>query len=164
MVYFMPGIFLSDEIRRWNWLPRVALPMCCLLMISIPTLLEGQNPNGTLRGEVQDASGARVAGAEIAVQSKGSSATRETRANERGEFRLEGLLPGSYQVSVTAKGLAPATADVDVAVSVVRDIAVTLKPQNTRETVDVKGSASSITTESIDTASAVRGGVVSSQD
>jgi hypothetical protein len=35
---------------------------------------------------------------------------------------MEGLLPGPYRVIVTATGFAQATADVDVAVSVVRDI------------------------------------------
>src|SRR5271163_2101174 len=124
----------------------------------------GQNPNGALRGEVQDASGARVAGARIAVQSAGSSITREAVANDRGEFRIEGLLPGSYHVAVTAKGFAEATADVNVAVSVVRDIAVTLTLATGHETVNVQGTASSITTQTIDTSSAVRGGVVGSHD
>ena len=94
----------------------------------------------------------------------GSSITRETVANDHGEFRIEGLLPGSYHVAVTAKGFAEATADVNVAVSVVRDIAVTLTLATGHETVNVQGTASSITTQTIDTSSAVRGGVVGSHD
>jgi hypothetical protein len=126
--------------------------------------MRAQNPHGALRGEIQDASAARVPGAGIMVQSNGSSITREATANERGEFRIEGLLPGPYRVTVSAKGFAPATADVDVEVSVVRDVTVTLKPESGRETVNVQGSASSITTEPIDTASAVHQGVVTSRD
>jgi hypothetical protein len=61
-------------------------------------------------------------------------------------------------------GFAQATANVEVAVSVVRDISVTLEPESTHETVNVKGIPSSITSETIDTASAVRGGIVGSQD
>ncbi len=157
--------FLVFEIRGSRSLLRsVILPILLLIFVSVSSLLCAQNPNGTLRGEVQDASAARVAGARVVIQSAGSSITREATANERGEFRIEGLLPGSYRVTVTAKGFAQATADVDVAVSVVRDIAVTLKLQNARETVNVEGNASSITTQSIDTASAVHGGVVGSQD
>ena len=109
-----------------------------LIFVSAPSLLRAQNPNGALRGEVQDASAARVAGARVVVQSTGSSITREATANDRGEFRIEGLLPGSYRVTVTAKGFAGATADVDVAVSLVRDIAVTLKPESGRETLNVR--------------------------
>jgi hypothetical protein len=98
------------------------------------------------------------------VLSNGSSITREAAADARGEFRIDGLLPGSYRVTVTAKGFSPASADVDVAVSLVRDVTVTLKPESGRETVNVKGNPSSITTESIDTASAVHQGVVTSRD
>ncbi len=46
----------------------------------------------------------------------------------------------------------------------VRDITITLKPAAAHETVNVQGSPSSITTETLDTSSAVRGGVVDSQD
>src|ERR1700684_218930 len=135
-----------------------------LLLVAFTSLLRAQNSSGALRGEVQDVSAARVAGARVVVVSTGSAITRATTTDERGEFRLEALLPGSYRVTVTAKGFAQATADVNVAVSVVRDIMVTLKPARGRETVVVLGNASSITTQTTDTSSAVRGGVVGSQD
>ncbi len=155
----------SPKTRRSSSLTRTTILSVVLLMVvSLPLLLSAQNPNGALRGEVQDASAARVVGARIVVQSNGSSIVREALANERGEFRMEGLLPGSYKVTVTAKGFAEATATVEVAVSLVRDITVVLKPENTRETVNVKGNSSSITTESIDTASAVHQGVVGTKD
>jgi len=154
-----------SRLRRRNLRLCAALVLSIfLLVVSVPSLLRAQNASGTLRGEVQDATGARVAGATVVLQSTGSSITRAATANEGGEFRLEGLLPGSYRVTVTAKGFAEAAADVNVAVSVVRDIAVTLKPASGRETVNVQGSSSSITTQTIDTASAVRGGVVGTKD
>jgi hypothetical protein len=144
----------------WAIILLALLPM----FLFIPSPMRAQNPNGSLRGEVEDASAARVAGARVVVQSSGSSLSRETRADERGEFRIDGLLPGSYRVTVTAEGFAPANAKVDVAVSLVRDINVTLKPEGGPETVNVQGSTSSIATESIDTASAVHQGVVGSRD
>ena len=105
-------------------------------------------------------------GAQVVVRLRGSgsSIAREATANDRGEFRIDGLLPGPYQVAVTAKGFAEASADVDTAVSVVRDITITLKPAAAHETVNVPGNVSSITTETLDTSSAVRGGVVDSKD
>src|SRR5208283_1983808 len=160
--------FRLSEIRRSSSLLRAdalpALVITLLAFVSGPPLMRSQNANGALRGEVQDASGARVGGARIVVESTGSSVTREAAANAGGEFRIEGLLPGSYRVTVTAKGFAQATADVAVAVSTVREVTVTLKPAAGTETVSVRGSSSSITTEAMDTSSAVRGGVVSSQD
>src|ERR1039458_5458229 len=165
MGLFMLARFRLSEMRRLSSLNcGVILPIFLLMFVFVPALMRAQNPNGSLRGEVQDASAARVAGARVVVQSHGSSMTRGETASEGGEFRIEGLLPGSYRVTVTARGFAPATADVDVAVSLVRDITVTLKPDRGRETVSVQSNASSITTESIDTASAVHQGVVSSRD
>ena len=140
--------------------------LLALALLIVPTVLRAQSSTGSLRGEVQDESGARVAGAQVVVQltGTGASITRSTTATDQGAFRIDGLLPGSYHVTVTAKGFAEAAADVNAAVSVVRDIMITLKPAGGRETVNVQGNPSSITTETVDTASAVRGGVVGSKD
>ena len=135
-----------------------------LALVSITVNVRAQNPNGALRGEIQDASAARVGGAHITVQAAESSITRDATASSTGEFRIEGLLPGRYHMVVTAKGFADAAADVFVAVSLVRDLMITLQPQSARESVTVHGAASSITTEPIDTASAVHQGVVTRQD
>ena len=41
-----------------------------------------QNPNGALRGEIQDVSGARVSNAHVTVKSIGSSVSRDAVAND----------------------------------------------------------------------------------
>jgi len=156
--------FILSEMERSKRLISAAVLGIFILPLGAAHA-HAQNPNGTLRGEVQDSSAARVAGARVVVQSVGSSITREAMANERGEFRIEGLLPGLYRVTVLAKGFSQATAgDVDIAVSLVRDITVTLEPESEHQTVDVQGRVSSITTETIDTASAIHQGVVGSKD
>src|SRR6202795_1835642 len=142
----------------------VAIFLSIFLCLVLPMFVSAQNPNGALRGEVQDMSAARVAGALVTVQSNGSSMSRAVTADGRGEFRIDGLPPGSYRVTITAKGFAEATADVNLAVSLVRDLTVALKPLGQREMVNVRGNASSITTQSIDTASAVQQGVVGTRD
>jgi len=140
------------------------LAVSSLSFLLVASTLLAQNPNGALRGEIQDSSGARVAGARITVQAAGSAITRQGVADDRGEFRIEGLLPGRYHVVASATGFAGAVSDVEIAVSLVRDISVTLNPQRGRETVNVQGKASSITTEAVDTASAVHQGVVATGD
>jgi hypothetical protein len=135
-----------------------------LLLLLFTATLHAQNPRGSLRGTVQDASGARISSAKIVAQLSGSSVKREAASQDQGEFRLDDLLPGNYRITISAAGFAPAQAEVIIAVATVRDIAVTMKPAATSETVNVQGSSSSITTETIDTSSAVRGGVVGSQD
>ncbi len=134
------------------------------ILLAASLYAEAQNPRGSLRGTVQDATGARIPSAVIVAQLAGSSMQRTATSEDRGEFRLDDLLPGSYHMTVTAKGFSQATADVGVAVSVVRDIVVTLKPENAREMVKVEGNSSSVTTETIDASSAVHEGVVGSHD
>jgi hypothetical protein len=134
------------------------------LISLFPVTLHAQNSRGSLRGTVQDSSGARVASAKIIAQLSGSSIQRQSLSEDRGEFRLDDLPPGNYHISITAAGFAPAQADVAITVTTVRDIAVTLKPAATSATINVQGTSSSITTEVLDISSAVRGGVVGSQD
>ncbi len=135
-----------------------------LFAVLLAASLHAQNPRGSLRGTVQDASGARVVSARIIAQLSGSSMQREASSEDRGEFRLDDLLPGKYRVTITAAGFAPAQADVSIAVTTVRDVTVMMKPAAASATVNVQGNSSSITTETIDTSSAVRGGVVGSHD
>jgi hypothetical protein len=141
--------------------PAFALTLFAILLTAD---LHAQNPRGSLRGTVQDVTGARIASARIVAQLSRSSVQREASSEDRGEFRLDDVLPGNYHITVTAAGFAPAQADVVVAVATVRDITVTLKPASLPEKVNVKAEASSITAQPIDLASAVHQGVVSSQD
>ena len=139
---------------------------CALLFILI-LVLEGfaQSPRGSLRGAVQDSSGARVAGAKIIAQSTDSSLRREAASEDRGEFRMDDLLPGNYHITVTASGFAEAYAEVSIAVSSVREVTVSLKPIASPQTVTVESpNSSSITTQPIDLASVVHQGIVSRQD
>src|SRR5438309_1310163 len=123
-----------------------------------------QNPRGTLRGVVQEASGGRVPAAKIVVQAAGSSLRREASGDSRGEFRLDDLLPGTYRLHVEARGFREASAEVGVVVSSVSEIIVTMKPPSIQQTVNVEGSASSITRQSIDTASAVHQAIITAHD
>jgi hypothetical protein len=126
--------------------------------------MPAQNPRGALRGIVQETSGGRVPNAKVVVQADESSLQRESSADIQGAFRMDDLLPGTYQVLVTAPGFAEARAEVKVVVSSVQEILVTLKPQTVQQRVSVHGQASSITTQALDTAGAVHQAAITSQD
>src|SRR5215469_5925142 len=93
-----------------------------------PLTTRAQNPRGSLRGEVQDATGGRIAGAAVVAKSTGWGIQSESVTNNRGEFRIEGLLPGAYQLTVGASGFNEASTTVEVAVSTARDVTVVLSP------------------------------------
>lgn len=124
----------------------------------------GQNPRGTLQGEVQDSAGARVRSASIVAVSDASGSERQANTDNKGDFRIDNLPPGSYHVTVSAKGFTQARSDVNVAVSAVSDLMVVLKPAGVQETVDVRGEGSSITTQAVDMTGTVHQGVVTPQD
>ena len=113
---------------------------------------------------MQDASGARISSARIIVQSAGSSVKRNVMTEDRGEFRIDDLLPGEYVISVEATGFARAESRVTIAVSSVREVTVTLKPAASGEKVTVEGQGSSITTQPVDLVSVVHQGVITRQD
>src|SRR5579863_1641907 len=138
---------------------RALLVILCLL-----TPLLAQSPRGSLRGTVQDASGARIPSAKIAVQSSASPMQREARTEDRGEFRIDDLPPGTYHVTVSANGFADASADVSIAVSSVREITVTLKLAAPGQSITVQSQSSSITTQPIDLASAVHQAIIGVRD
>src|SRR3974390_3777071 len=108
-------------------LPLVSL-FILLNVLSLSVAVQAQNATGSLLGEVQDASGARVKSATVTATDRGSGVARQVTTSSRGEFRFPDLLPGNYLVVVTASGFAEASSDVTVQVSIVRDILVTLGP------------------------------------
>ncbi len=137
--------------------------MLTLCAVLAPATL-AQNPRGTLRGTVQDTSGGRVSGAEIILKNTQLAVTRETQTNDRGEFRLEELPPSSYVLTVKAPAFAEARSEVVVAISSVREVSVTLQPKSGTEKVLVNAAAQSVTTEPLDTSSAVHQAVIYRQD
>ena len=135
-----------------------------LTLIASPSSMWAQNPRGTLRGIVQDASAGRIRHASIVVETVLSSLKRETASDDRGEFSLNELPPGTYQLTVTAKGFAAARSNVNVIVSSSRDVTVAMNPTAVQQTVDVQAQPSSITLQPIDLASVVHQATVSTRD
>jgi len=127
-------------------------------------VMHAQNVSGVLRGTVQDSGGARLASARIAIHLLSASQSRTAACDDRGEFRIDGLAPGSWEVMVSARGFADAAADVQIEVGAIRDIVVTMKLHAVAQSVNVEGRGSSIATQPMDVASQVHQGIVTRQD
>src|SRR6516225_4899761 len=106
----------ATSLTRLRWSFRVWLLMATLIGSGA-----AQNPRGSLQGEIQDVSGARVASATVTVSNPAISVERKIQANSLGEFRIDDLAPDQYHIVVDATGFAQASADTVVVVSTVRD-------------------------------------------
>src|SRR5271157_1928053 len=159
--------FLRDGLMRFTGSRShfAGIAVFSVLAVSLlPIGLQAQNATGSLLGEVQDASGARIKSANVVVTDNGSGISRKVTSDNHGQFRFPDLIPGNYHIVVNAQGFAEASSDVVVQVSVARDVLVTLRPAAVQQTVNVKAEPSSITTQELDTTDAVNGGVVSGKD
>jgi len=138
------------------------LSSCVVAVVRGSTV--AQNPRGSLQGEIQDVSGARLGSATVTVSNPAISVERKTQANGVGEFRIDDLTPGQYHIVVDASGFAQASADTIVVVSTVRNVVVKLRPASVQQHVKVEGEAASITTQPFDTTRTVQQGIISAQD
>ena len=135
-----------------------------LVIIVATAISVAQNVGGSLRGSLQDATGARIADATIVVHAPAGSETRSVRSDSHGYFRVDDLAPGKYRIVATAPGFAEAAADVTVSVSSIRDLNVTLRPAVVQAAVGIRAQASSIATQTIDLASQTHQSVITAHD
>jgi hypothetical protein len=102
--------------------------------------------------------------AAVIIVGEGSALKRQATTDSRGDFRLDDLLPGTYQVIVSSHGFAGARELVAITVGTVTGITVTLQVAPLAQAVNVQGHASSITSQPINATATTNQGVVSAQD
>jgi hypothetical protein len=66
--------------------------------------LDAQSHRGAIRGRVQDASGAVVAGAAVTAVNEATNEERATTSGDTGAFALAELAPGAWRVEIGAPG------------------------------------------------------------
>src|SRR5208282_287443 len=99
---------------------------------------------GTLRGRVTDPSGAVVQQAQVTVTgASGKSASGQT--NQQGVFEFRGLAPGSYNLTVDAKGFAEDNeAEVQVTAGQAQELDIKLQIQVEQQHVEVQEEAPTV--------------------
>src|SRR5262245_30360275 len=106
---------------------------------------------GSLVGTVHDSTGAVVPGGAVTVVNTGTAQSLSVTTDSTGSYSFPNLLPGSYDVTITAKGFRSYTQkDVAVIVNTVRREDVTLEVGQLADTVMVEASALSLQTDKMD--------------
>ncbi|MSO57054.1 MAG: TonB-dependent receptor [Acidobacteria bacterium] len=77
-----------------------------LLVLSclVASAVEAQSHRGAIRGRVEDAAGAAVAGAGITAVNEATNETRTTSTSGAGAFAMAEMAPGTWRLEVTAPG------------------------------------------------------------
>src|SRR6266852_5717027 len=74
--------------------------------VSVP--VHAQVTGATLSGTITDASGAVIAGAGISIRNTATGAVKDTTTDSAGFYTAPNLIPGPYEVKVSAKGFTTA--------------------------------------------------------
>src|SRR6202047_1170068 len=80
----------------------IVLTIGISLVVSLP--LQAQVAGGTLSGTITDASGAVVPSAEVEIKNSATGITKTITTSTEGYYTAPNLLPGSYEVAVSAAG------------------------------------------------------------
>ena len=121
---------------------KLCLLVAFLLAVAllIPALVFGQGrTEGQLSGKVLDPSGATVPAAQLTLNQGTTGATLNATTNATGQYVFPSVLPGTYKLSVEAKGFARAILDgVVVYTGRTTDQDVTVNVGSTSQSVEVQ--------------------------
>jgi len=121
----------------------IALGIVCLVAAALS--LAQSTTDGAIGGTVFDKTGAVVGSAKIVVHNNGTNAEQTVTADSSGYYRVSGLQPGSYTVTISGGGLAPFKAErVIVEVGSLTEVSPHLAVGGAQETVEVTAEAPQI--------------------
>jgi len=115
-----------------------------LLLIAVAVVASAQTPTGALQGTVTDPTKAIISDAVVTVKNKQTGAERAVSSKSSGEFFINSLLPGEYEVKVVAKGFKTNLASATVQVGVTSTLEVALEVGEASETVVISGDSTTL--------------------
>ncbi|MBS1823458.1 MAG: TonB-dependent receptor [Acidobacteria bacterium] len=115
------------------------------LVTTVPSWGQSQSINGTIRGQVTDASGAAIPGAEVTATNAAVGFTRKIATEGNGYYVLLNLPLGTYTVSISKDGFSTAKFD-QVVLTAGKEATLdsALKVGNTSEQIDVSATITNI--------------------
>jgi uncharacterized lipoprotein YajG len=126
---------IPSSTRRW-----ITTLIAIALLAACGAVARSQSTFGSIRGTVQDNTGAVIPGATITVHSLDQNLTRQVISNDSGEFLVENLQPGHYSITIERDGFAKAVV-ASAELSARQDLRVPLTLQVASQATEVMVSA-----------------------
>jgi Carboxypeptidase regulatory-like domain/TonB dependent receptor/TonB-dependent Receptor Plug Domain len=125
----------------------LAIAVCLSLFWSIPT--EAQVSGATLSGLITDPSGAGIPSANVSIKNVETGEVREVPTNGDGFYSAPNLLPGRYEITITAQGFNKAVQkEVTLTVGAQQALNLALKVGQVTQSVEVTAAPPEIQTSS----------------
>ena len=122
------------------------------LLILAANPIQAQVLYGSVVGTVEDPTGAVVPGAAVTLINTSTAATRESNADEQGRYTFVSLLPGTYNMAITASGFRSLTrTGITVNINNVTRENARLEVGQTSERVTVSATAAALQADRSDT-------------
>ena len=77
--------------------------LCILLLVPVAAWSQGST-TASVRGNIQDATGAVLPGASVTMTNTGTNTPSTTVSDDRGQYFIAGLFPGTYDMKVELAG------------------------------------------------------------
>jgi hypothetical protein len=140
-----PSFYRFGQIRNFAKFITPLMVVLCLALCA-PSSASAQ-ANAGVTGTVTDSTGAVIPQAKVTITNDGTSIASRLSTSSAGTYEAKGLNPGKYTISVEAPGFKKAVlTSVNVDVSVIATIDVTLNNGSASETVEVTSSQISLNT------------------
>jgi hypothetical protein len=127
-----------------------AAGLICLaaLVLSFAPAANAQLLQGSIEGNVVDASQAAIVGAEVTITNERTNASRTTTTGVAGNYSFPTVGPSLYTVAVTAPGFQTySQTGVNVSINTLTRVNVSLEVGQVTETVTVEASAATLQTD-----------------
>ena len=126
---------------------RTLLRTAVLALCALP--MHGQTANtGAIAGAVSDPSGAQVPGAAVAISSQSTGEKRDLATDAEGNFSVQFLTPGAYEITVRGAGFEPFILNgVQVQITEVSRVKIQLALRGAKEQAAVSAAPSLLQTE-----------------
>ena len=124
---------------------RKIVALCVVCFLAAALSFAQSTTDGAIGGTVFDKTGAVVPGAKILVHNNGTNAEQTVTGDSSGYYRVSGLQPGTYTVTISGGGLAAYKAEqVIVQVGTLTEVSPHLAVGGASETVEVTAEAPQI--------------------
>ena len=115
-----------------------------VVMLAGALRVHAQVSGATVSGIVTDAQGGAIAGVQVSARNLGTGLATETATNSAGAYTIPNLIPGDYQVTVSATGFSTAVTKLTLTVGQKQELNLSLSVGQVSTQIEVAGAAQQV--------------------